>query len=188
MNQWVRQAFLSKKLGRLQSAEQRLLDLSRRWFQRETLATNRIVPFDTKIPRSVVPIHHQNDTVGRNEAYRLHALRILNTNTSSTEDEVNHREDTSLVMLHGYMAGAAYFYRNFAGLSNYFRNTYSVDLMGWGLSSRPPFSLIDGRVETAEDFFVETLEAWRRKNGIGRMILAGHSMGGYISVAYCGKI
>lgn len=40
-------------------------------------------------------------------------------------------------------------------------------------------------METAEDFFVESLEVWRSKNNVDKMVLAGHSMGGYISVAYC---
>jgi cardiolipin-specific phospholipase len=32
---------------------------------------------------------------------------------------------------------------------------------------------------------VESLEAWRKTQNIDQMILAGHSMGGYLSVAYC---
>jgi len=42
----------------------------------------------------------------------------------------------------------------------------------------------DRLIRSAEDFFVESLEAWRRVHGIPTMILAGHSMGGYIGVAY----
>lgn len=38
--------------------------------------------------------------------------------------------------------------------------------------------------KAAEDFFVESLEEWRKRNRIDKMILAGHSMGGYLSVAY----
>jgi cardiolipin-specific phospholipase len=60
-------------------------------------------------------------------------------------------------------------------------------MLGWGLSSRPSFDHVVDRksVKSAEDFFVESLEAWRSENNIDRMILAGHSMGGYMSVAYC---
>jgi pimeloyl-ACP methyl ester carboxylesterase len=58
-------------------------------------------------------------------------------------------------------------------------------MLGWGLSSRPKFILIDDSVETAEVFFVESLEAWRAENKIDKMVLAGHSIGGYLSVAYC---
>lgn len=127
---------------------------------------------------------HEND----DDHYRIHALRISNTGDGNTNtNDSSKKDETPLVMLHGYMNGAAYFYRNFAGLSRHFTSIYSLDLLGWGLSSRPKFALIDDRVRTAEDFFVESLEAWRSKNNIDRMILAGHSMGGYVSVAYCGE-
>ena len=44
-----------------------------------------------------------------------------------------------------------------------------------------------GAVEGAESFFVESLEAWREAKGLERMTLAGHSMGGYMAVAYSEK-
>jgi cardiolipin-specific phospholipase len=39
-------------------------------------------------------------------------------------------------------------------------------------------------VRAAENFFVESLEAWRVANNITKFVLAGHSMGGYVAVAY----
>jgi pimeloyl-ACP methyl ester carboxylesterase len=111
--------------------------------------------------------------------------------------------------------GAAYFYRNFVGLSQYFPKIYAIDQLGWGLSSRPRFSQYfannynrhaspiaskiptndhhdsnkDSKdtaaiVQTAESFFVESFEAWRKVMGIESMVLAGHSMGGLLAVAY----
>jgi cardiolipin-specific phospholipase len=86
------------------------------------------------------------------------------------------------------------------GLSQYFAKIHAVDLLGWGLSSRPDFLQLTATthqnddattnintltIQSSEDFFVESLEAWRKAQNIDRMILAGHSMGGYISVAYC---
>jgi cardiolipin-specific phospholipase len=85
------------------------------------------------------------------------------------------------------MNGGLYFFRNLVGLSHYFQNVYAIDMLGWGLSSRPDFILKDDSVETTEQFFVESLESWRKKNKIEKMILAGHSMGGYFSVAYSEK-
>jgi cardiolipin-specific phospholipase len=75
------------------------------------------------------------------------------------------------------------------GLSQFFPKIYALDQLGWGLSSRPSFQALienssEDSVQTTEDFFVESLEAWRKQNNIDSMILAGHSMGGYISVAY----
>jgi pimeloyl-ACP methyl ester carboxylesterase len=177
-------AALASKLERLQEAERHLLEFVGRF---DPVAAYEISAVETKMPHQVVPLSRHGCDVhpGKEDAttYRIHALRV--TNQAKDKDLVV--VETPLVFLHGYMNGAAYFYRNFAGLSRYFRCIYSVDLLGWGLSSRPDFRLLKDDVATTEDFFVESLEAWRRKNGVERMILAGHSMGGYLSVAYCGK-
>lgn len=111
----------------------------------------------------------------------MHSLRVAGKQTDPS------KQDDPLVILHGYMNGALYFYRNVVGLSNYFNTVYSLDTLGCGLSSRSPglLSKVDSSVEATEAFFVEALEEWRKANGISKMILAGHSMGGYISVAYC---
>jgi len=57
-----------------------------------------------------------------------------------------------------------------------------VDLLGTGLSSRPPFRAKN--TEQAESFFVESLEAWREAVGLEEFILMGHSMGGYLAALY----
>lgn len=62
---------------------------------------------------------------------------------------------------------------------------YSLDWLGMGRSGRPdPSELappknagLDERVTNAEGFFVESLEAWRVKEGVDRMMLIGHSLG-----------
>ncbi|KAL7491200.1 hypothetical protein ACHAWT_000636 [Skeletonema menzelii] len=40
------------------------------------------------------------------------------------------------------------------------------------------------KVKSAEQFFVESLESWRSYHNLPKLTLAGHSMGGYLSVAY----
>lgn len=102
-------------------------------------------------------------------------------------------------MLHGYMNGAPYFYRNLLGLSNYSfaGQVYALDMLGWGLSSRPKFETTgttagDGKDDhdhtyAAEQVFVESLEAWRKEHKIQKMTLGGHSMGGYMAVCYSEK-
>jgi len=81
-----------------------------------------------------------------------------------------------------------------------------LDMLGWGLSSRPTFDLLTAgsksddstggngddnismetkqKVTAAESFFVESLESWRQHHDLPKLTLAGHSMGGYLSVAY----
>ena len=103
-----------------------------------------------------------------------------------------------LVLLHGYGNGIGYFSRMVAPLSDRFPSgVFAVDLPGFGLSSRfqgfpptsPPSSSPStvSNVKAAEDYFVDELEVWREKNKIPKMVLCGHSLGGYLSVAYCEK-
>ena len=134
--------------------------------------------------RSAATSTNSVHTKPQDETIHIHAIRVTSPRHEHLE-ESSSRSPPPLVLLHGYANGALYFYRNLHGLSRHFPTVYSVDMLGWGLSSRPEFVTRDDSVEAAEDFFVEGLEAWREANGIDTMILGGHSLGGYISVAYC---
>ncbi|KAK9861138.1 hypothetical protein WJX84_000164 [Apatococcus fuscideae] len=86
-----------------------------------------------------------------------------------------------IVCIAGYGAGAAFFFRNMAGLASAFK-LHAVDLLGCGMSGRPPFRAHS--TSQAEDFFVDSLAQWREAQGLDRMILVGHSLGGYLSACY----
>lgn len=163
---------------KLQKAEAKLIEFAKNFGDRDP-SSFTITTQDTLIPSDVLPL--TKNTV--KEDLRMHSLRVTGTDVDPT------KHDAPLVILHGYMNGALYFYRNVVGLTNYFDTVYSLDTLGCGLSSRAPGLLakVDASVEATEEFFVEALEAWRKANGITKMVLAGHSMGGYISVAYCEK-
>lgn len=169
-------------------AEAGLLSLARR-FSNEGGTQMEI--FDTKIPTSCVPLEGASRCmlgIGDKEDgdfYRIHGVRV--TNSSEKNNNGSEQQRPPLVLLHGYANGALYFYRNLLGLQKHFKSVYSLDMLGWGLSSRPPFKTKEDTVECTEAVFVESLEAWRKANGIEKMILGGHSMGGYFSVAYCEK-
>jgi cardiolipin-specific phospholipase len=97
--------------------------------------------------------------------------------------------EENLVMLHGYGAGLGFFYRNFEGLSRAEGwKVYALDLPGMGRSSRSPFRINakdkEGKIAEAESFFVDALEEWRIKRGLDKFTLLGHSLGGYLAVAY----
>ena len=212
---WTSALQVAAKMDRLKLAETKLLLLAREFGDRNAYEY-KITTMDTSIPRKVVPLKPSGVLCGTTsgsggetgvdeEDLTIHAVRVESQSSSSKSKTTK----TPLVLLHGYMNASAYFYRNLVGLSHYFENIYSLDMLGWGLSSRPTFDLLTEvnnnsheagtelqqpqtsedhhRVSMAEQFFVESLEAWRERNGIEKMILAGHSMGGYMSVAYCEK-
>lgn len=196
---WTSALQVAAKMDRMKLAEARLLALAKKFGDRNAYEY-KITTFDTTIPRKVVPLKPTGcDDDAVEEELVLHAVRVQST--TSTDDHGTNKKTTKtpLVLMHGYMNASAYFYRNLIGLSHYFETIYSLDMLGWGLSSRPNFDLLVSddsknstpeqqeldKVKTAEQFFVESLEAWRERNGIDKMILAGHSMGGYMSVAYC---
>jgi cardiolipin-specific phospholipase len=168
---------VATKLELMRAAEGRLLQLAKQFGARDPNDYTMEL-FDTPIPSSVVPLKHIKNG---EEQLTIHGVKVMSHNNLADDNTAK----LPLVLLHGYMNGAMYFYRNLVGLTNYFPTIYSLDSLGWGLSSRPTWSLKDDSISTTEDFFVESLEAWRRHHKIDKMILAGHSMGGYISVAYC---
>lgn len=102
----------------------------------------------------------------------------------------------AVVVLHGYAAALGFFFRNWESIANSGaatgRRTFFLDWLGMGLSSRPSPSLISSpptapveqRVSRAEHFFLSSLESWRAAEGIEKMVLVGHSLGGYLASAY----
>jgi cardiolipin-specific phospholipase len=107
-------------------------------------------------------------------------------------ERVGETVDQNLVILHGYGAGLGFFYKNFEGLSRARGwQLYALDLLGMGRSSRPNFKLKSKeraqQIAEAEDWFVDSLEEWRVTKKIDRFTLLGHSLGGYMAVAYALK-
>lgn len=107
-------------------------------------------------------------------------------------ERVGEEVEENLVMLHGYGAGLGFFYKNFEGLSRVKGwKLYALDMLGMGRSSRPPFKVHakdqEGKVREAENWFIDALEEWRILKKIDKFTLLGHSMGGYMAVAYALK-
>ncbi|CAL1289927.1 unnamed protein product [Larinioides sclopetarius] len=89
-------------------------------------------------------------------------------------------DKTPIVLLHGFACGLGVWIMNLDSLSSS-RSVYAVDLLGFGLSSRPPFS--SDALEAEMQFFI-SLEKWRESIGLDKFILLGHSFGGYIAASY----
>ncbi|KAG0360182.1 hypothetical protein BG005_011327 [Podila minutissima] len=103
--------------------------------------------------------------------------------------------ETAIVICHGYGAGLGFFYRNYHSLSQIPNaKIYAIDWLGMGGSSRPDFKFkhssktpVNDVVEQAEEFFISALEELREVQKIDKMILIGHSLGGYLSAVYALK-
>jgi cardiolipin-specific phospholipase len=98
----------------------------------------------------------------------------------------------NLVIVHGYGAGLGFFYKNFEALSRVAGwRLYALDMLGMGRSTRPPFKINakdrQASITEAEDWFVDSLEEWRKERKLDKFTLLGHSLGGYMAVAYALK-
>lgn len=92
-------------------------------------------------------------------------------------------KNTPLVLVHGFAAGLAFWLQNLDAFAEK-RPVYALDLLGFGKSSRPHFSRDP---ETIEMQFCESIERWRQVMQIPKMILLGHSFGGFLSTSYATK-
>jgi len=64
------------------------------------------------------------------------------------------------------------------------RPLYTFDLLGFGRSSRPKF---DNDPEVVEETFIQSIEQWRQELDLKKVILMGHSFGGYLASSYALK-
>lgn len=91
--------------------------------------------------------------------------------------------NTPIVLLHGYGSALAFWMFNLDEFAAD-RPVYAIDLLGFGKSSRPKFSNVSHEIQ---DQYVMFLEKWRESMNIPKMILLGHSLGGFISSCYALK-
>ena len=90
----------------------------------------------------------------------------------------------SLVIIHGYGGTLVTFYKMIKDLTQKFQ-VFCLDLLGMGMSSRPKFEVFN--TEECINFFVDSIEEWRKALTLKEFTLCGHSFGGYISVNYALK-
>ena len=197
---------LANRIDSFRATEATILSYARRFHADTSEDTHIITVYDTKIPNlssllnideaSACPLNSiftacdgkslQDKSDEEKDSLIMHAYRIESKQRYPSSNSSGNTPP--LVLLHGYANSSLNYYRNVLGLANFFPSVYSVDLLGWGLSSRPPLpnKPLEGKdeVQTTESFFVESLESWRKANQLDKMVLGGHSMGGYLSIAY----
>ncbi|KAG6582815.1 putative serine protease family S33 [Phytophthora cinnamomi] len=90
----------------------------------------------------------------------------------------------TMVLVHGYGAGNAFWAANLRDLATAF-DVYVVEWKGIGRSLRPKFKPKSSA--EADEFFVESLEEWRKELKLDKFILCGHSMGALYGTYYASK-
>ncbi|CAH8667614.1 unnamed protein product [Schistosoma haematobium] len=85
-----------------------------------------------------------------------------------------------IVLVHGFGSGSALWCKNIDAFACY-RPVYSLDVLGFGRSSRPPFPVDATAVEQK---WVESIEQWRSSLNLEKFILLGHSLGGFLACSY----
>lgn len=141
-----------------------------------------------------VRTHSSSDPYGP-RTWHSNMVELSGKNRAINEFSVERTDEAieeNLVMLHGYGAGLGFFYKNFEGLSRVPGwKVYALDMLGMGRSTRPAFKVhakdSQAKITEAESWFVDSLEEWRKIRKIEKFTLLGHSMGGYMAVAYALK-
>lgn len=159
-------------------------------------AKNSSMAVDTDPSKVATPVRTNsiNDPYGP-RAWHSNLIQLSGKNRALNEfsvERTGEEVEENLVMLHGYGAGLGFFYKNFEGLSRVKGwKLYALDMLGMGRSSRPPFRVHakdqQGKITEAENWFIDALEEWRVLKKIDKFTLLGHSMGGYMAVAYAIK-
>lgn len=97
------------------------------------------------------------------------------------------RAKQPLVMVHGFAAGIGTWILNLDPISSSIdRKVYAIDLLGFARSTRAQFDL-SGAASDVEAQFIDSIERWRCKMSLEKVILLGHSFGGYLCASYALK-
>lgn len=110
----------------------------------------------------------------------------LATETDPTNSDL-YRKCNHLFMIHGYGGGLGFFLKNFdaiLSLDNWV--VHNIDLLGYGCSSRPPFT--PNSLESVESWFHDSFKEWlqlRNLKGLeNQTLVMAHSMGAYLMATY----
>lgn len=144
---------------------------------------------------SALPFYPEADATGRSSEViqvELESGNYINefviyppNKTEADSSTMNH-----LIMIHGYGGGLGFFLKNFTEISSLDNwCIHSIDLLGYGCSSRPPFKLAEENLEHVEKWFHDSFTEWLTKRNLInlpplQMLVMGHSMGAYLMATY----
>ena len=161
----------------LAKAEERLFAAGKAWWRRWQNTHVAAGAPDTEL--KIEP----QDVVVDDHGFSVHHVRLTAAHTSVTA--------TPLVVTHGYASGSGIYYAAAPPLAEKWPGpVYILDSPGCGLSSRPEWKNVTPAtcsLEESEGFFVDHLEGWRKAMGLDSFVLCGHSVGGYLAIAYAEK-
>lgn len=102
------------------------------------------------------------------------------------ERESLYAECHHLIMIHGYGGGLGFFLKNFDALSLLSKwVVHSIDLLGYGCSSRPIFT--PTCLEEVENWFHDSYQEWSHLRSLNKpenILVMAHSMGAYLMASY----
>ncbi|EDK32044.1 alpha/beta fold hydrolase (macronuclear) [Tetrahymena thermophila SB210] len=113
---------------------------------------------------------------GSNQDLFIHTIKYPRKQTQQQSNEI-----PSILCLHGYGGTSLSYYK----LSSLFQDsfdTYTIDFLGMGLSSHHEFHYTT--INECIEYFVQSIEKWRIAKGINKLIIVGHSFGGYMGFNY----
>lgn len=108
---------------------------------------------------------------------------FLNNNEYINTLHIKSIDKPIIVIIHGFASGLATFINIYEKLYNIY-DIYAIDLIGYGLSSKPIFT--DNNI-LSENIFIDAIEAWRIKLNLKSIIICAHSFGCYVSTNYYNK-
>jgi cardiolipin-specific phospholipase len=138
------------------------------------LSEQRLLRSHPDITSHRVPINNGRD--------HIHILLSGASNLQSVATDA--ATNAPIVLIAGFGAGAAMWWKNHSAIAaRTQRPVLAVDLLGCGRSSRPEFPR-NSPLE-AEDFFLNSLSAALFDElRLDRVVLVGHSLGGFLSAAF----
>ena len=134
--------------------------------------------------------HHWSRFSTRNAMWHVHSLRLVAASgvdggggESAHHDEPLPSARPCVVFIHGHSAGAAHWEAVLDRIGKH-ADVHVLDLPGWGRSPAPAEMAAAPPPQRYTELMGEMLDGWLSCNGLRRVVLVGHSLGGYNAIHF----